>query len=480
MDNTTRPSTISPEFSLYAEKNNLFELFQRCTSSLLIDRPDDPLTYLIDLLNKDFDAPKIIILGPPASGRHTIAKMLQKKLNAVVIEPSKLLQNIPPKFKDQLPPNANSNNISASFWAELYEHRFKDFDCFRQGWILVDFPANREQTLALQSRGIFPKHVVCLEAPDTVLIERAVGKRIDPETQDVYHITWNVPSSHIVQERLVQLEENSEKQMILRLKEYRRNIDGVKDCFKSILRAINADQPLNDIFAQVHSYISRKPRSVVPRTPRVVILGPTGSGRKTVAIKISQKYDIPLISIPTLIKQQIANKTSIGNTMKPYVARQSLVPDGLLMQLIRERLNQKDCTTKGWILIGFPRTREQAESLARTSITAPNRIFFLDIPLDVALERLSQRSLDPITGGRYHSHDHPVSSSEIKRRLVQHPTDNNEIVRKRYEEYMIYHDELQEFYSQQDAIHVPADQDAYTVFEAIESGILNPLSKDEY
>lgn len=50
-----------------------------------------------------------------------------------------------------------------------------------------------------------------------------------------------------------------------------------------------------------------------------------------------------------------------------------IVPDSLLMQLIRERLNQKDCTTKGWILIGFPRTREQAESLARTSITTPNR-----------------------------------------------------------------------------------------------------------
>ena len=93
---------------------------------------------------------------------------------------------------------------------------------------------------------------------------------------------------------------------------------------------------------------------------------------------------------------------------------------------------------------------------------------------------MSQRSLDPITGRRYHSHDHLVATNEIKQRLIQHPTDNNEIVRKRYEEYMIYRDELQEFYSQQDAIHVPADQDAYAVFEAIESGILNPLSKDKY
>jgi len=84
----------------------------------------------------------------------------------------------------------------------------------------------------------------------------------------------------------------------------------------------------------------------------------------------------------------------MGISMKSYVTRQSLgnvlflfsenqtkmysvysfiVPDSLLMQLIRERLSQKDCITKGWIMIGFPRTREQAESLARISNMIPNR-----------------------------------------------------------------------------------------------------------
>ncbi len=51
----------------------------------------------------------------------------------------------------------------------------------------------------------------------------------------------------------------------------------------------------------------------------------------------------------------------------------NLVPDSLLMQAIRDRLNQKDCITKGWVMIGFPRTREQAESLARVPIMVPTR-----------------------------------------------------------------------------------------------------------
>jgi adenylate kinase len=99
--------------------------------------------------------------------------------------------------------------------------------------------------------------------------------------------------------------------------------------------------------------------------------------------------------------------------------------------------------------------------------------------LDVALERLTQRSLDPITGHRFHTHDHPPPTQVIHQRVVRHPQDNDEIVQKRYHTYSIYYDELQDFYSQQNAIHIPADQDAYTVFEAVEAGIVNPLNTDE-
>ncbi len=108
------------------------------------------------------------------------------------------------------------------------------------------------------------------------------------------------------------------------------------------------------------------------------------------------------------------------------------------------------------------------------------RIFFLDIPLDVALDRLTQRLLDPITGDRFHTHDHPPPTNDIKQRLVQHPTDRNEIIEKRYQEYTIYLNDLQDFYSQQNAIHISADQDAYTVFEAVEAGIVNSINNDRY
>lgn len=106
-------------------------------------------------------------------------------------------------------------------------------------------------------------------------------------------------------------------------------------------------------------------------------------------------------------------------------------------------------------------------------------VFFLDIPLDVALDRLTQRSLDPITGNRFHTHEQPAPHQDIKQRLAHHPTDNHDVVQKRYQAYSVYFDELQDFYSEYNAIHVPADQDAYTVFEAVEAGLVNQLNKDE-
>ena len=102
----------------------------------------------------------------------------------------------------------------------------------------------------------------------------------------------------------------------------------------------------------------------------------------------------------------------------------------------------------------------------------------MDIPLDIALERLTLRSLDPITGDRFHTHDHPAPNHNIQQRLIQHPKDIDETIRKRYQTYSVYLNDLQDFYEQENAIHISADQDAYTIFEAVEAGIVNSINRN--
>ena len=104
-----------------------------------------------------------------------------------------------------------------------------------------------------------------------------------------------------------------------------------------------------------------------------------------------------------------------------------------------------------------------------------HRAFFLGVPNDSVLERLTLRSTDPITGERYHMLYNPPRTQEIKERLEIHKKDTEEQVRKRLAQYHAYCEELQDFYTFGE--HVNADQDPHTVFESIESMIVNQLPK---
>jgi adenylate kinase len=102
-------------------------------------------------------------------------------------------------------------------------------------------------------------------------------------------------------------------------------------------------------------------------------------------------------------------------------------------------------------------------------------VYFLDVPNDSVIERLTLRATDPITGDRYHMMYNPPRTQEVKDRLEVHPKDNDESVRKRLAQYHAYVEEIVDYYV--DGQHINADQDPHTVFECVESMVVNPLPK---
>jgi adenylate kinase family enzyme len=92
--------------------------------------------------------------------------------------------------------------------------------------------------------------LVLLQAPDSVLIERAAGKRIDPKTGDVFHTTFDFPLEITIQQRLIVSENNTEEDLVNRLIVYHRYIGGVEDSLKANLKQINVDQPKGDVLNQ--------------------------------------------------------------------------------------------------------------------------------------------------------------------------------------------------------------------------------------
>ena len=110
---------------------------------------------------------------------------------------------------------------------------------------------------------------------------------------------------------------------------------------------------------------------------RLVLLGAPGAGKGTQAKKLIEKYSIPQISTGDILRKAVADGTPLGKEAKSYMDSGGLVPDSVVIGLVKERLAQDDCKT-GYILDGFPRTTPQAEEL-------DNVLSAMNSPLDVAL-----------------------------------------------------------------------------------------------
>jgi len=458
MDATKKPLLIPPEFSTYAEKHGIYQVYERLLKKLLVQQPEEPLQAIVDWLREPECVPEIVVLGPPGSGKRSISRLAADRLCCVYIS------------KEELGSVSNDQEIATAIKERIYKQ-----DCVERGYLLEGLPENRAQALQLQIDGIFPKHVVLLDAPDTVLTERVIGKRIDTITGDVYHVTFHPPPSDVIK-RVKPDPDSCDSRMTERLASHHRNIAGILRCYADSFKRINADQPRDDVLSQSLTYLSTKNRDNAPHTPRVILLGPTGSGKREQASLLCSKYQLVHVCYEDLIKQMLANESNLGQSMKPYADRGVRIPDELVTKALIQRLSRLDAVKRGWVLHGFPKTRTQLDSLTEQGYE-PNRVVVLDIPSDTAVERLSLRSVDPQTGYRYHLLYNPPQVAEVKDRLSMHPNDEESQVLKRYSDYQVNVEDILEFFPS--AQHVNGDQDRQAVFESIETTIVNPLPDDD-
>ncbi|XP_032933048.1 adenylate kinase 8 isoform X5 [Catharus ustulatus] len=159
MEDQARP--WPPPAGAYAEERGLFQLLQNMLEELLIHKPDDPIEFMINHLKQNNDdAPRICVLGPPASGKTTVAMWLCKHFNAIRVSQETLLfKEVLMQTEEAKAYKERNQKIPNALWANLIQERLSNVDCIKQGWILEGFPENQEQAWMLQSSGIFPRHV---------------------------------------------------------------------------------------------------------------------------------------------------------------------------------------------------------------------------------------------------------------------------------------------------------------------------------
>ena len=169
---------------------------------------------------------------------------------------------------------------------------------------------------------------------------------------------------------------------------------------------------------------------------RIILLGPPGAGKGTQAKVLTKELDIPHISTGDILRKAIEEKTPLGLKAKKYMDKGYLVPDDLIINLIKERIRREDCK-KGFLLDGFPRTIPQAEALGK--ISNIDKVTKLKIANEVAIERLSGRRTCKDCGAMYHVIYIPPRKEGICDRcggeLIIREDDKEEAVLKRLEVY---------------------------------------------
>ena len=121
----------------------------------------------------------------------------------------------------------------------------------------------------------------------------------------------------------------------------------------------------------------------------LILLGAPGAGKGTQAEKICEKYGIPAVSTGNIIREALKNGTDMGLKAKSYIDAGKLVPDDVVIGIIKDRLSEDDCKN-GFILDGFPRTIPQAEALDNMGIVI-DKVVDIEVPDDKIAARLSGR-----------------------------------------------------------------------------------------
>jgi adenylate kinase len=182
---------------------------------------------------------------------------------------------------------------------------------------------------------------------------------------------------------------------------------------------------------------------------RIILLGAPGAGKGTQATFIKEKFNIPQISTGDMLRAAVKAGTPLGLKAKKFMDAGGLVPDEVIIGLVKERIKDADCQA-GFLFDGFPRTIPQAAAMKDAGVDI-DYVVEIDVPDGEIIKRLSGRRVHPASGRTYHIEFNPpkvAGKDDVTGEdLVQRDDDREEVIRKRLEVYHAQTEQLVGYYS---------------------------------
>lgn len=196
---------------------------------------------------------------------------------------------------------------------------------------------------------------------------------------------------------------------------------------------------------------------------KLIFLGPPGAGKGTQAVKIASKFDIAHISTGDMLRAEMREGTELGKAAKSLMDRGELVPDDVILGMVKNRIQQPDCKN-GFLFDGFPRTIAQAEALE--SISPIDVVINLEVPVERLIQRISGRRMCPKCGAAFHISTRKDNICDCGTELYQRDDDKEETVRNRLVVYERSTKPLIEYYANKGLLHSINGDNAIDVVDA--------------
>ena len=209
---------------------------------------------------------KIIIAGAPAAGKGTQCEVIKEKFGVIHLSTGDMLRAAV-KGKTELGLMAQSfmdagQLVPDELIINVICERLKQEDCLKQGWLLDGFPRTKAQADALSAAGMVPDTFILLDVAEDVLVDRVCGRRTDPETGIIYHMTTKPPPADVV-DRLVQRSDDTADKIKIRYKEFQNHAEEITSCYKDKMIWVDGAQDMSMVTQCVVSSLEKITPSVV-------------------------------------------------------------------------------------------------------------------------------------------------------------------------------------------------------------------------
>jgi adenylate kinase len=382
----------------YLDDNKVYDLFEKLLKELIINKPEDPIDYLIERLKRK-DVKRIFITGYSGTHKKEISKSIANALGYECVSMDHLIQReISKKMENSSQIRKNYDNnllINDEIAIDLVRNQLIKFEEENCSYIIEGFPRNRNQAIFLQSIGLLIDNVIILT--NTIDIDI--------------------------------------------------NIRAVKDIFSGFYCEIPVDKYDKDIdiIDELTKLLRFKNKTnAARRPPRIILATPPCIDKNGIAERICTRLKIIHVNIMDLLRKEIGKKNDNSLDILNSLEKYELVDDRFVLKLLEDRLYCSDCMINGWIVTGFPKTKKQIIFLEKLNPEIkPSLIAVVDVGKEKLEEKASKIKYDPKTGkyykeigeNKYISINNPKQevSKDIVRRLESRKQDEPEMFKKRLE-----------------------------------------------